>query len=174
MSDRIVVRRARAGDAPAIHRLRSLPETRRHQPLRPGTVDALRRTLEARGNTPLTPEQAEKVQWVIEVDGEAAGWVSVEVTSREHHIGNLGYALDPRFHGQGIVPAAVRDVLPLVFDPEGLAIERLEAVAAIDNTASRRVLEKCGFAFEGIARGYLILSGVRVDHARYARLHTDP
>lgn len=173
MSHDIVIRRSRASDASAIHALRSRPETQRHQPLVPGTADQLQHALAQRGSASLTPEQDAKVMWVIEIAGEPAGWVSVEVISRAHHIGNLGYALDPRYHGRGIVPLAIRAILPAIFDPAQLHIERLEAVAAVTNTASRRVLEKCGFSFEGIARGYLIISGERIDHARYARLHTD-
>ena len=167
------LRRAKPEDAPAIHALRSRPESRRHQPLRPSSVDAIERALAERGSAPLVPTQSGKIQWTILVDGEPAGWVSVAVTSREHHIANLGYTLDPRYHGRGVTSAAVREVIPIVFDPSRLAIERLEAVAAVDNSASRRVLEKCGFALEGIARGYLIISGKRIDHARYARLRED-
>lgn len=168
------LRRARPEDAEAILAIRAHPISRRHQPLRPATLEALRTTLAARGAAPLTSDQAGEVQWSVVVDGVPVGWVTVEVTSREHHSGTLGYSIHPDHHGRGLATAAVRAALPPVFDPAGLALERLEAVAAVENTASRRVLEKCGFTFEGIARGYLILSGVRVDHARYARLHTDP
>mgnify|MGYP001121898255 CR=1 FL=1 len=167
------VRRSRADDAPAIHALRSHPLTRRHQPLIPGTVDALERALAERGSAALTPDQDGKVQWTIEIGGEPAGWISVEVTSRSHHNATLGYALAPHYHGQGVTSAAVLQTLEAIFAPDQLAIERLEAVAAVDNTGSRRVLEKCGFTYEGIARGYLIISGRRVDHARYARLRSD-
>lgn len=148
--------------------------TRRYQPLIPGTVERIERALAERGSAPLDPHQTGKIQWTIEIVGEPVGWVTVDVTSRDHHIANLGYALDPRYHGQGIVAVAVREVMERIFDPDRLAIERLEAVAAVENTASRRVLEKCGFRFEGILRGYLIVSGERVDHAGYSRLVTDP
>lgn len=168
------LRRARAEDAEAILAIRAHPISRHYQPLRPGTLEGLRNALAERGSSPLTPDQAGKLQWSVVVDGVPVGWVTVEVTSREHHSGTLGYSIHPDYHGRGLATAAVRATLPFVFDPAGLALERLEAVAAVENTASRRVLEKCGFTFEGIARGYLILSGKRVDHARYARLHTDP
>lgn len=174
MTGSFTLRRVQESDAAAIHALRSLPETRRYQPLVPGSVAELERMLAERGAAPLNPHQAGKVQWAIEVDGETAGWVSIDVTSRSHHIANLGYSLDPRYQGRGIMTRAVLEVMPIAFDPNGLAIERLEAEAAVENTASRRVLEKCGFQFEGIARGYLIVSGQRLDHARYACLHTDP
>ena len=39
------------------------------------------------------------------------------------------------------MPVALSQVIPTAFDPDGLALERLEAVAAVDNVASRRVLE---------------------------------
>lgn len=164
------LRRARPEDATAIHTIRSLPETRRYQPLVPGSVDRVQQALTERGSAPLVPTQAGKLQWTIDVAGEPAGWITIDVTSREHHIASLGYALHPRHHGQGIMRAAVMQVMPIVFDARQLAIERLEAVAAVDNLGSRRVLETSGFAFEGVARGYLIISGKRVDHARYVRL----
>ena len=74
---------------------------------------------------------------------------------------------------QGIVSAAVRLVADLAFDPNGFDLERVEAIASIDNLASRRVLAQSGFQFEGILRGYLIIRGRRIDHAIYSRLKTD-
>jgi ribosomal-protein-alanine N-acetyltransferase len=49
----------------------------------------------------------------------------------------------------------------------------VEAVEAVGNAASRRVLEKTGFRCEGIARGLLVIGGERVDHARYAVLRPE-
>lgn len=133
----------------------------------PGKPHALERILGERGSLPLTPEQSGKVQWTIVVDDEPAGWVSLDVTSRVHHIGSIGYALAQAYHGRGFASAALRHVIGIAFDPAQLGLERLEAVAAVENIASRRVLEKCGFRREGIATGLLIIDGQRVDHARY-------
>jgi RimJ/RimL family protein N-acetyltransferase len=171
---KLELRRCRVEDADAILAIRSHPVTRRYQPIEPGSLADLRRALAERADTPLTPDLAGKVQWTIVVDGEAVGWVSIDVRSRSHNVASLGYSIDPRYHGRGIASAAVQRVLPIVFDPDGLNIERLEAVAAVDNLASRRVMEKNGLRFEGIARGYLIIDGRRVDHAVYARLRDDP
>lgn len=161
------IRRSRASDAEAIYAIRSHPVSRRFQPMVPGNPRSLERMLAERGSLPLTPGQMGKVQWTIEVDGAPAGWVSLAVTNRVHQIGSLGYALDTRFHGRGITSAAVREVVAIAFDPVQLGLERLEAVAAVTNIASCRVLEKCGFRREGVATGLLIIDGKRVDHARY-------
>jgi len=52
-------------------------------------------------------------------------------------------------------------------------MERLEAVRSINNPASRRVLEKAGFQYEGIRRKYLRIRDGRVDHHSFAVLKSD-
>jgi ribosomal-protein-alanine N-acetyltransferase len=169
----IQIRRSRVDDAEEILAIRRHPTTRRYQPMVPGTLAELRQALAERGALPLAPRTRGKLQWTIEVDGRVAGWVSVDVTSRDHHVASVGYSLAPDARGRGIMSEALDRVIPIVFDPAGLALERLEAVAAVENVASRRVLEKSGFQPEGIARGYLIIAGKRVDHARYGLLRSD-
>lgn len=122
----------------------------------------------------MSPSTTGKLQATIDVGRKvAAGWVSVDITLRSHHIASVGYALAPAFHGHGIMSIALSRVIPIAFAPAGLALERPEAVAAVENVASRRVLETCGFRFEGVARGLLIIAGHRVDHARYGLLRSD-
>jgi ribosomal-protein-alanine N-acetyltransferase len=52
-------------------------------------------------------------------------------------------------------------------------LERIEARCAIDNVASRRVLEKNGFQREGHLRGYFKLRGRRIDNFLFALLRDD-
>ena len=170
----MTIRLARPDDAQAIQRIRADPEVRRYQPLEQRDVTEIASMLKSRAPQRLGSDTVGKVQWIIEVDTIVAGWVTISVTSRTHRTGSIGYSLDPRFHGCGIATQAVRKVIHIALDPAQLALERLEAVAAVDNIASRRVLEKCGFAFEGVAEGYLIIDGRRVDHARYARVQRNP
>jgi RimJ/RimL family protein N-acetyltransferase len=114
-----------------------------------------------------------KVQWVVLADGQCAGWITLDVTSREHNTGAVGYTVGEAWRGRGIATEAVRQVVGLAFDQRGIALDRLEAVVAAENFASRRVLEKAGFTEEGTARGLLVIGGERVDHVRYGRLRGD-
>jgi RimJ/RimL family protein N-acetyltransferase len=50
------------------------------------------------------------------------------------------------------------------------AIRRIEAVVWVENAASVRVLEKCGFEREGCLRGYRLCRGVPRDFYAYALL----
>jgi len=84
----------------------------------------------------------------------------------------LGYWIGAKFAQQGYMTAAVRAVVPFVFD--SLELHRLEAACLPSNTASIKLLEKTGFKREGLARRYLRINGVWQDHLLYALLDSDP
>ena len=83
----------------------------------------------------------------------------------------LGYWVGARYAKQGYMTAAVRAVIPFVFDQ--LELHRLEAACLPTNAASIKLLEKTGFKREGLARRYLRINGVWQDHLLYALLDTD-
>ena len=83
----------------------------------------------------------------------------------------LGYWVGAAHARQGFMTAAVRAVVPFVFD--SLELHRLEAACLPENTASMRLLERVGFKREGLARRYLRINGDWRDHVLYALLETD-
>ena len=80
----------------------------------------------------------------------------------------VGYWIGESAAGRGYATAALTAACDHAFGALGLV--RVEAACAVGNEASLAVLTRCGFAFEGIARSYLELDGVRCDHHRLARL----
>jgi ribosomal-protein-alanine N-acetyltransferase len=76
--------------------------------------------------------------------------------------GTLGYWIGRPFAGRGHGTEAVRAMVGHAFDD--LNLHRVEAACVPDNLASRRVLEKAGFALEGQARAYLKINGAWADH----------
>jgi RimJ/RimL family protein N-acetyltransferase len=169
------VRLRRAGplDADLILAWRNEPSARRFQPLRQVTLDQLRQLLTERTSRPIGPEMTGEAQWLIVAPDGPVGWLTLTVDSREHGLGSVGYTVGERYRGHGYASAGLRALLPVAFALNGLDLWRLDAVAAVENTASCRVLERCGFVREGVARAYLRIDGVRVDHARYALLRPD-
>jgi ribosomal-protein-alanine N-acetyltransferase len=65
-------------------------------------------------------------------------------------MGSVGYRLDPDLWGHGYVTEALRAAVEFIFTHTEL--DRLHAAADVRNTASNRVLEKCGFVHEGTIR----------------------
>ncbi|MFD0988379.1 GNAT family N-acetyltransferase [Methyloligella solikamskensis] len=83
----------------------------------------------------------------------------------------LGYWIGEPHARKGYMTAAVRAVIPFVFD--SLELHRLEAACLPHNLASKRLLERTGFRREGFARRYLRINGAWQDHLLYALLDTD-
>jgi ribosomal-protein-alanine N-acetyltransferase len=169
----IAIRPMTGADAPAIHAIRSEPSARRFQPLRQIPFETLAATIAERASLPRDGRLEGKAQWVIDVEGQPAGWISLDVTSREHGVAGIGYTVGESFRGRGVATTATKLLVELAFDPAGLALQRLEAVAAVENLASRRVLLNAGMREEGIARGLLVIAGARIDHMRFGLLRTD-
>lgn len=80
----------------------------------------------------------------------------------------IGYKLLPEYTGRGYASEAVKRLTDEAVFSEKL--HRIVAYVQPDNAASLRVLEKCGFEFEGVARDYAMLKGRWHDHAIYARV----
>ncbi len=85
--------------------------------------------------------------------------------------GNVGYWVDQRLNGRGIATIALGQVIGLAFGQYGL--HRLEAGTLPENTASQRVLERCGFRRIGLSRGHLRIAGAWRDHVLYSLVAPD-
>ncbi|MBZ9670756.1 GNAT family N-acetyltransferase [Mesorhizobium sp. ESP7-2] len=85
-------------------------------------------------------------RWAIETDGAPVGFGGVTV-SKEFEGLNLSYHLHPESWGHGYATEVVRAALAFAFDD--LHAERVIGLVRTANPASRCVLEKCGFRFEG-------------------------
>lgn len=84
----------------------------------------------------------------------------------------LGYVLDRRYWGQGIMPQAVNYMVKFAFKNMGADV--VSAAHFTDNHRSKRVLEKCGFVYEGtMRRGYLRFDGKLLDSCIYSILYDE-
>ena len=86
--------------------------------------------------------------WMIELkDGTHIGELCFKGLSADG-IAEIGYGISEEYQNNGYASEAVRAVLEWAFShPEVIAIE---AETKSENAASIRVLEKCGFALNGI------------------------
>lgn len=109
---------------------------------------------------------------IREDDGALLGGVTLANVRRGIvQAGTLGYWVGQPHAGKGTMTAALRVLLPTLFGE--LNLHRVEAACIPANQSSIRVLEKCGFAREGLARRYLCINGVWQDHYLYGLLDED-
>jgi len=69
----------------------------------------------------------------------------------------IGYVISPFFRNRNFATEAVTRIIEFGF--ETLELNRLEAHYMEENSASRRVMEKCDMKFEGIYRESLLIKG---------------
>ena len=172
----ITMRRASGTDAEFVATVRNQPSSLRFQVSPPRTVAEIEVLLAAQQELPASPETAAKLYWLAEISGEPAGILQLDVSdgNRIQQYATMGYTVAESFQGRGVATSMASQAAAIGFGAGGLGLGRIEAVAAVENYASRRVLEKAGYRFEGILRGLLIIQGQRVDHACYGLLNTDP
>ena len=85
--------------------------------------------------------------------------------------GTLGYWVGEAHARQGYMREAIEAVVHHAY--ERLDLSRIEAACLPENMASRGVLEKCGFKYEGVAQSYLQINGRWRTHVLYAALRID-
>lgn len=85
--------------------------------------------------------------------------------------GTLGYWVGAAHARQGFMREAIAAVVAHAFGP--LDLSRLEAACLPENAASRGVLEKSGFKYEGVSQSYLQINGRWRNHVLYANLRPD-
>jgi ribosomal-protein-alanine N-acetyltransferase len=85
--------------------------------------------------------------------------------------GQVGYWIAPDFARQGYMYEALSAVVHHAFS--ALDLSRIEAACLPENSASRRLLERAGFKYEGVAQSYLQIDGRWRNHVLYANLRND-
>mgnify|MGYP000853275354 CR=1 FL=1 len=103
------------------------------------------------------------ITWLDEKGGPVLGMIALtDIARGPQQCANLGYGLDEREQGKGIMSEAVKAVCAWAFDE--LRLHRVTASYMPANERSSRVLRRAGFAVVGYARDYLFINGAWRDH----------
>lgn len=109
---------------------------------------------------------------VDRVDGAIVGGITLSNIRRQPaQAGTLGYWIGEGFAKNGLMSEALTALRDYAFNI--LDLSRLEAACLPENTASRKLLERCQFKYEGVAQAYLQINGRWRNHVLYACLRTD-
>ncbi len=102
--------------------------------------------------------------------GRAVGGV-VLLTRPQPGVLGLGYWLAPASRGRGYAARAVDLMTTWALDMQDVA--RVEAWVEPDNGASIGLLRRCGFAYEGRLRSFLVFGSRRADALVFSRVLDD-
>ena len=105
--------------------------------------------------------------------GPILGWVSfTEIARGATQLCWLGYNIDGRLQGQGLMYEALSAAVPWVF--ANLGLHRILAGYEPINERSGRLLRRLGFAVEGYARDYIYIAGAWRDQVIAAVVNPAP
>lgn len=85
--------------------------------------------------------------------------------------GTTGYWVGEPYARHGFMSEALRALVHYAFTQMDLS--RIESACLPENVASRGVLERCGYKYEGVAQSYLQINGRWRNHVLYANLRSD-
>lgn len=170
-TSRLLLRPLDADDLDFVFRHFSDPEVNRYlldeEPL------ATREQAQAIIDFYLAPGPKSYNRWLIvrKLDQSPIGTCGFHRWQQAHRRAEIGFDLAPSAWKQGVMTEALNAVLPYGF--EHMQLNRIEALAYPDNSASIRLLERLGFQKEGVLRQYFRQRGVFHDHWLMALLRSE-
>jgi ribosomal-protein-alanine N-acetyltransferase len=104
--------------------------------------------------------------------GQLVGAITLDNIRRgPSQVGTIGYWVGQQYARQGFMSEAIIAMVAHAFG--ALDLSRVESACLPDNLASRGVLEKAGFKYEGVAQSYIQINGRWRYHVLYAALRGD-
>lgn len=163
------VRPLRLGDAQAWADYVCLPEVMQHTSSTAQSVDdvmpIILRCLQGTPESPLRfglwPAGAERL----------VGTVGFHTISALNATAEITYDITPEWWGRGVASAACDAATRWGFAVRGW--QRIQATTLLPNTASQRVLAKCGYQREGLLRNFRMVRGRPADYWMFATVPGD-
>ncbi len=170
---RLTLREVSLADLNAIHEMLSLPETDQFNTLGiPQTTDVTAELVMGWLEENRKPERKSYV-FSIEITGkhQFIGLIALYIGKPRYKKGEVWFKVHSSYWNKGYTTEALQQILQFSF--RELNLHRLEAGCAVENIASKRVLEKVGMIQEGLLRKNLPIRGQWVDNYKFAMLETD-
>lgn len=101
-------------------------------------------------------ENLEYYNWAITLKetGDIIGGITLNPKVKNESV-NFNYAIDNRYTNNGYMTEALKEVKRFSF--EELKVNRFQGGCVIENTQSKRVMEKCKLKYEGTLRSFVKL-----------------
>ncbi|MCW2928887.1 MAG: putative ribosomal-protein (S5)-alanine N-acetyltransferase [Thermoleophilia bacterium] len=115
----------------------------------------------------LTDER--RIQFAAFLDGRIVGQAALSNLSTDPGVycnSTIGYDVDGEHRRVGVATKLVRHAVQSAFSDHGR--HRVEAGTLVDNVASQRVLDACGFVRIGVSPLHVKIAGAWRDHVLYA------
>jgi len=121
----------------------------------------------------LSYERADYYRWaIIEKASESCiGQIAIFLVDDKNHFCEIEYCIGSQFQRKGYCSEAVQVIIDYAF--RNIGIHKMQVCHKEHNIASKGVIQKSGFTYEGTLRDYFFMDGRYVNRLYYSMLRTE-
>jgi len=163
---RLYLRDFKESDFMAVHEYGSIPDFSQYEQWGPNTEPhSLNFILASIEKATHIPRYEYELAVILQSTGQLIGSGHLARETQESLVGNVGYAINPKFQNQGYATEVARSLITFGFINLNLLV--IYATCDTRNIASFKVLEKCGMRKVGHTLGDRKIYGQIYDSFRY-------
>lgn len=99
------------------------------------------------------------------------GQIAIFLVDNKNHFCEIEYCVGSQFHRKGLASESVKAVIDFGFGQ--VNFHKIQVCHKANNIASKGVIQKCGFTYEGTLRDYFFMEGRYVNRLYYSMLNTE-
>ena len=118
-------------------------------------------------------ERPDYYRWAVieKASGECIGQIAYFLVDSKNHFAEIEYCIGAEFQCRGYATEATKVVIAFGFDR--INLHKVQICTKTINKPSRRVIEKCGFTYEGTLRDYFFMNGEYVGRHYFSILREE-
>lgn len=118
-------------------------------------------------------DKSDYYRWAIieKNSGECIGQIAFFLVDSKNHFAEIEYCIGSDFQCKGFATEATKAVIKYGF--EKMNLHKIQICTKTINKPSKRVIEKCGFTYEGTLRDYFYMNGEYVGRLYFSMLKSE-
>lgn len=118
-------------------------------------------------------EKNDYYRWavILKENNECIGQIAFFLVDSKNNFAEIEYCIGTEFQCRGLATEATKAIIDFGF--KKINLHKIQICHKSINIPSKRVIEKCGFHFEGKLRDYFCMDGKYVDRLYYSILENE-
>lgn len=118
-------------------------------------------------------EKEDYYRWaiILKETGECIGQIAYFLVDSKNHFAEIEYCIGSTFQCRGYATEATKTVISFGF--RQMNLHKVQICTKTINIPSKRVIEKCGFTYEGTLRDYFYMDGAYEGRLYFSMLRSE-